>query len=818
MRFSPHEIHKNGGGAGFVFLALLLTVSGAFARTKTLYVDPIQGKASDSDCTSPNPSDTNGPCTLTRAFTIGQADGNTFLIRVRRSGATVTLAPPATIALFNQVTFGTYISGSSSAVEGTIEFTGTFLIGTTGQFILDPNASVQFKNITLGPGKRLLWANGEHPEFFKVENGSEKRMAITGTLQVGSTAVSLKKLVVSKSFTLAGNGVQIQNELTVKHGATLTLETNLWVSLRKGKDKEDTQGILTIDGAIVGTDKNQIDILFIAGGNNAYAINGRGTSADAFFHTYTEYTPAADGAIDHTDCVRITGDGVIRNMETIVRAYGNVCIELKEIGSLQATGSIQNPADERDITSDVIFKNDVVVGGYLEMWNDARVVFEKTALVRGILILADGTNAISVNHDWYGTARTTSIRKGVQTGGSGSKYSCAYVPGKPALHIPGVQFEGAATIMGELQVRANNLRDEAPHATTAPECAPRVLFLAPEVTDDTPAEGFAFGSSIVGDLSIEDTADFYNKGRVYLDSKVKTLSSGATRRTAHNVRLRSDLSAKGNVIGMAHPGTMGIDGMCTEKDTGLPIGNYLTLANPDKQFLIGEGSELMIDALIALRDVEVDRGPLTVKTLYIDPKATLTANKDVKVMESLILQGELDGELHESSTIKRLTYGNRNTDLVKNAALHTDGLDALAIHVGSGELRLDEVYKTKNLGLCSGTLSLVDVESTTDSTLHVTEQITVQNGMLAKDTNDPGSISTDKAKTANILDRYVLTYITPGKRTVTDALEWFDPRDVIVNHASAEITASGDRSIIGKLTITKGKLIVDGELKVGLLR
>ena len=819
MRFSPHEIHKNWGGAGFVFLALLLTVSGAFARTKTLYVDPIQGKASDSDCTSPNPSDTNGPCTLTRAFTIGQADGNTFLIRVRRSGATVTLAPPATIALFNQVTFGTYISGSSSAVEGTIEFTGTFLIGTTGQFILDPNASVQFKNITLGPGTRLLWANGEHPEFFKVENGSEKRMAITGTLQVGSSSVSLKKLVVSKSFTLAGNGVQIQNELTVKHGATLTLETNLWVSLRKGKDKEDTQGILTIDGAIVGTDKNQIDILFIAGGNNAYAINGRGTSADAFFHTYTEYTPAADGAIDHTDCVRITGDGVIRNMETMVRAYGNVCIELKEIGSLQATGSIQSPADGRDITSDVIFKNDVVVGGYLEMWNDSRVVFEKTALIRGILILDDGTNAITVNRDWYGTARTTSIRKGVQTGGSGSKYSCAYVPGKPALHIPGVQFEGAATIMGELQVRANNLRDEAPHATTAPACAPRVLFLAPEVTDDTPAEGFAFGSSIVGDLAIEDTADFYNKGRVYLDSRVKTLSSGATRRTAHVVRLRSDLSAKGSVIGMAHPVTMDIDGMCTENDTGLLIGNYISLANPDeKQFLIGQGSELMLDALVAFRDVEVDRGPLTVKTLYIDPNATLTANKNVKVTESLLLQGELDGELDESSTIKRLTYGNRNTDLVKKAALHTDGLDALAIHVGSGELRLDEVYKTKNLGLCSGTLSLVDVESTTDSTLHVTEQITVQNGMLAKDTNDPGSLSTDIANATRESpgDRYMLKYITPGKREVMAGdLEWFDPKDVEVDHKDAEITASGDRSIIGKLTITKGKLLVDGMLTVG---
>ena len=109
------------------------------------------------------------------------------------------------------------------------------------------------------------------------------------------------------------------------------------------------------------------------------------------------------------------------------------------------------------------------------------------------------------------------------------------------------------------------------------------------------------------------------------------------------------------------------------------------------------------------------------------------------VTESLLLQGELDGELNEASTVKKLTYGNRNTDVVKNVAVHADGLDALSIQIGNGELRMDEVHKTKYLGLCSGTLSLMDAESTTDSTLHVTEQITVQNGMLEKDTNDPGS-------------------------------------------------------------------------------
>ena len=260
-----------------------------------------------------------------------------------------------------------------------------------------------------------------------------------------------------------------------------------------------------------------------------------------------------------------------------------------------------------------------------------------------------------------------------------------------------------------------------------------------------------------------------------------------------------------------------IGGMCTGSDVSLLFGNHLVLTDIRESVIIGDATNgLALGALVTLGYLRVEpgKGTLTVKTLRVGSGAELTSNKDVEVTESLILQGELNGELDESSTIKTLTYGSRATDLVKKIAL-TDTLDALSIQVGSGELRLDEVVKTRNLGLCSGTLSLVDAESTTDSTLHVTEQITVQNGMLAKDSNDPGSLSTDKAKTSTENDRYILTYITPGKRTVTDALEWFDPRDVIVDHAKAEIMVPGNRSLPGKLDVLKGTLIVDGELTVG---
>ncbi len=93
--------------------------------------------------------------------------------------------------------------------------------------------------------------------------------------------------------------------------------------------------------------------------------------------------------------------------------------------------------------------------------------------------------------------------------------------------------------------------------------------------------------------------------------------------------------------------------------------------------------------------------------------------------------------------------------------------------------------------MVGGSLVVVDAENTTDSTLHVTEQITVQNGMLRKDANDPGSLSTDKAKTAMAGNRYILKHIRPGKRTVVmDTLEWFDPRDVLMEHAKAEVAVA----------------------------
>ncbi len=709
-------------------------------------------------------------------------------------------------------------------MKGTIQFTGTFTIAAAGEFRLDPNASVQFENITLSAGARTF-------PFFWISDKSEERIAIAGTLTIpNGEKVRLPALVVSSSFIVKGGtkkektselrvgdaGSGASDPLTVQSGATLRIDgVDLVVHLRKE---------FFVEGAIEDVTKGTSHPLRIAYLNVA---TGSGRRGSASLRNRGSYLPLSGGLGD-TDCLRIRGKGTI-SAGIYAIAMGNVCVELKRVGPVTVSGSLKNDRFKGfKAATDLIFRENVIVEGDVEQWNDARILFEKTATIQGDVILRDGETPYTNTAD-YGEANTAAdsgIRVGWQVGNN--KWTCEYSNavrrdfatkdgGVRTDHIPGVHFAGAATIAGDLNVYSNTLTETTTGATAdATQCAPRVLFMAPLAKTSGTAE-ISLTSSVGGSLVMEDTVSFGGKGRVYLDTDSLKANDRVVRKTAHNLRIGGDLAAGGKTVGMGYPAVSRVDGMCTGNDIKLTFGNHVMLTDAGNSVVIGDATNgLTLDALVThggLR-VEPGKGMLKVNTLHVGPRAELTAAKDVRVTESLILQGELSGELDEASTIKKLTYSSRNTDVVKKAAL-ADMLDALSVQVGSGELRLDEVYKTKNLGLCSGTLSLVDAESTTDSTLHVTEHITVQNGMLEKDTNDPGSISTDKAKTANTNDRYILTYITPGKRTVTDALEWFDPRDVIVNHASAEITTSGDRSIVGKLMITKGKLMVDGMLTVG---
>ncbi len=747
---------------------------------------------------------------------------NVFYVRARRAGGTVEVQAPAT-SFSQDIRFGLYFGGeerTGGSLEGMLRFTGNFKIAPTGQVQLFEGVRIEFEDVTLTSGSRST-------EFFLTNGDRWERYAITGTLTIPEGEdVTLGGLSVSKSFTVKGVGskLRIYERFMVKSGATLRIDdVDVYFHIA------GTVYIFRVDGAIEDVTKGESRPVRVANLNTSDTKEGRG----AGYLLYDAYIPG-DGLVDGDDCLFLKGSGTL-NAGILAIAIGNLCIELKQIGPVTASGSIQNDAYdapyEYEITADLIFLEDVVVGGDVAQWNDSRIVFEKTAMIKGNVILQDGgipydaTETFGADNATLGAGNTTtSVRKGVRPK-SRLKYSCDYVV--PAYrrtvwyenYIPGVQFSSAVMIAGDLDVRSNRIAGVMTSADTQTNntvCAPRVLFMAPLAKTSGDKE-ITLTSSVGGNLVIEDTVSFGGKGRVYLDTDSLETNT-VMRRTSHSLRVGGDLAAGGKSLGMEVPATSRVDGMCTGNDTSLAFGNHLVLTDAGESVIIGDATNgLTLGALVTLGDLRVEpgKGPLTVKTLHVGPDAELTANKDVKVEESLILQGELSGELAEASTIKRLTYGSRNTDLVKKAALQPT-LEALSVQVGSGELRLEEVHMVKNLGLCSGTLSLVDTESTTDSTLHVTGQITVQNGMLRKDANDPGSISTDRMAKPNVADRYMLTYITPGAREVKAGdLEWFDPRDVTVNHAKAEIMVPDGRSLPGKLMVTKGKLTVDGMLTVG---
>ena len=777
--------------------------------------------------------DVNNPCTLSRAWA-QQTDGDHFFIRVRRTGGTVEVPAPAT-SLSKEIDFAPYVEGDVDAVEGTLEFTGNFKIAPEGQFGL-VLGKVQFEDITLEAGVRSkgIFAEGD---------GGASRTSITGTLTIpnGETVVFGEGLVVSRSLTLKGgmkagkaSRLRIEDQeggrdgfLTVQSGATLRIDgVDLVVHVKGG---------FTVDGAIEDVTKETSHPILIAFLNTNDGEGTRGGAGPSVFLASHMYQPGSQG-VTNADCKRIRGTGAIP-AGIVAIAMGNICVDLKQVGPVTVAGSLSNDVHSGNSTTDLIFREDMIVDGDVAQWNDSRIVFEKTATIRGDVILRDGGTPYTNTDDYgeAGTAADSGVRVGWKV--NDNKYTCEYLnkyrrdhAGRYGEfrtdHIPGVHFAGTAMIEGDLNVHSSTLTETTTGATAdATQCAPRVLFMAPLAKTSGDRE-IALTSSIGGNLVVEDTVSFGGKGRVYLDSDSASTQDPTTNvitfshRTSHSLRVGGDLAAGGKTLGMEYPATSNVDGMCMENDTKLSFGNHLVLTDAAESVVVGDAtSGLTLDALVTLGDLRVEpgKGPLTVTTLHVGPDAELTASKDVKVIESLILQGELSGELDEASTIKRLTYGSRNTDLVKKAALQPT-LEALSVQVGSGELRLEEGHKVENLGLCSGTLSLVDTESTTDSTLHVTDQITVQNGMLTKDLNDPGSLSTDIADATRETksDRYLLKYITPGTREVKEgALEWSAPKDVEVDHPAAEVLVHGDRSLLGRMQIKRGTLTMDGGLSVG---
>ena len=708
-------------------------------------------------------------------------------------------------------------------MAGTIRFRGVFEIGTPlGQFKPHVNATVEFEHVQVAGGSS---ARAVDHYVFAGENKPWERITITELLETNSGSNKFNRLVVSENLILDGKTpISVVNGLTVKRGATLTLNTNLFLSAGK---KVAPAGVLQVDGTIVNTSdtfyptSNPIVHHLILGyrtmpGSSNYPDRGDGTD----FIPTSAYKPA-DG-VDHSDCFHIRGNGRI---DVIIRTVGNgnICVEMKHVSDIRVGGSIEegqeNTARQNlNITTDLIFRNEVVIDGDLIQHNDARVVFEKPATVKGDVILEHQVGSFSFDPSYsmpassgLGIPRKTGVRQGVRDKDT-EKYKCEYVTRKAGdkvrgMHIPGIQFEDEVVIEGDLLVRSKTLQ-EVSESTDASsndsKCAPRVLFMV------SPAKkkGAALitkTSHIGGKLFIEGAEDFNDKGRIYLDYDSLKTGKVITHETIHSLHVGGGIEAGGTTIGIGNSKTVSNAGMCGA--TKVTHGNELLLTGTGTNALKGA---LTLDALFIQSPLEIQNGPLTVKHLHVQPGGELKANGNVVISETLLLEGDgLSGKVSDNSTIKTLVYGSRDTDLVQAAAV-ADTLNAFTIAAGTGEVRLDQVVRAKNVGLCSGTLILREAGTAKDSTLVVYDQITVQNGKIQKDTNKSGNIATDK-------NRYLLKYITPGKLEVKAPLdlEWFNPQDVTVDHTSAEIMVDGVRSLMGTLTVTNGKLVVDGMITAG---
>ena len=753
---------------------------------------------------------------MARAFAHAQAHSNdTHLIQIASAGGEVSLNVPTT-ALGRSTTFGTYVKGSRDPVEGTIRFQGEFIIATPlGQVKPHEKTTIEFESVEVAGGSS---ARPEEHYVFAGTNKPEERIIITRYIEVKSRSSKFSRLVVSKDLVVGGSRtIDIVNGLTVKRGATLTLNQNLY--LYAGK-KTDPPGGIHVDGTIVSdidtflpTSVHPVKEIRLAYAMRPNDIKQPHRGDGTGFIPTSEYKPA-DG-VDHNDCFRIQGSGKIDvSIRTV--GNGNLCVEMKHVSDISVGGSIREGNDgrqARNITTDLIFRNEVVIDGDLTQWGDARVVFERKATIKGHVILGDQANEFPFlpSRLTLGTPRENGVRQGVRDKDT-EKYKCEYVTRKAGdkvrgMHIPGVQFEDEVVIEGDLQVRSKYLA-EVSESTDASandsKCAPRVLFMAPPVKATGPAL-MTKTSHIGGKLSIEGAEDFNDKGRVYLDYDSLKTGKVITHETIHSLHVGGGIGAGGMMIGMGNSKTISNAGMCGA--TEVTRGNELLLTGAGRHMINGA---LTLDALFVQTELEVRNGPLTVKHLHVQPGGELKANGDVVISETLLLEGDgLSGKVSDNSTIKTLVYGSRDTDLVQAAAV-ADTLNAFTIAAGAGEVRLDQVTKTKNLGLCSGTLVLREAGTAKDSTLVVYDQITVQNGKIQKDTNKPGNIATDK-------NRYLLKYITPGKLEVKAPLdlEWFNPQGVTVDHTSAEIMVEGARSLMGTLTVTNGKLVVDGMVTAG---
>ena len=579
---------------------------------------------------------------------------------------------------------------------------------------------------------------------------------------------SIDKLTIGDDLTISEDdednsvtSVLAVDELSVSSGKTLTLGEGVNVRVRLTKTKD-----------AVGKMNGKFDVKgAIDGGGDLWIAHTAGERAATKFdllvpEDYQPNTAIAPSRVKFTvdDCLMVTGGGTVENDLHFVAA-GNVCVILGEVGNLVAVGSV---AGDEMHTTDVIFRNGVTVTGDVQQWNDARVLFESSSTIEGDATLEYGDGGVGTD---FGTP-ISATGDFVRAMGSG------------------LEFGGASnTIEGDLELKFDG------------ESGSTEVFL------NVAMSGGYHMTTVEGDLVIEDGGGI----RLHGHPGVRTDRNNNPR--AHNLSVEGDVFAYTHaMITMEHAAMSTIVGdglLCSAP--GLKHGTKVMLSG---DVVFTEGATLTIPTVVIADDVEVEEeGTLMATTVHVTEDGELDSEESVLIEDALVLQGDgLEGSLAAGSTVNNLTYATVDSDEIDLGASVT----RLSVNVDMDqELRISEAITVTNLGLCSGTMVLIDTD-TDENTLTVTDLLTVMDGHLGLDSNRPGSAGTDiqKENEDRTADHsYILKYVTAGERMAGP--EWFGganaPRKLAVDHADAVIIADEAKSLAEGIHIFKGHLHMKGE-------
>ncbi len=805
---------------------------------RNIYVDGI-GNPTQTDI---NKCTHNDPCHPRVIGGRALLSGDHVFVRVRVAGDEVGTQEgiSGTITIpEGHVTFSTFRRTEERSVPGTL-ILDTVNIPKNGTFVRDNNLAVRINvvnathaNIPIPLGLpddnsdpddapqpdlnfgsdgftvgSLRVADGTRYDHLTVKRG---RLQVAGRSPSGAD-LTVKNLVVEQGATLvAGRAVS----RTTQHPLILHVP---FPSEKEDNIKFQVNGLITISG-----------------GGSRSSILIRSGEGDK---VYTSETYRDKGDKDGKNCVRITGGsrGEIA-VPITADAAGNVCIDLNRIFSLTVNGSATH-------TTDVIFTKDVRISRELTQRDDTRVHFEKKATITGDVKL-DGNSSSS-----RGT-------------------TCS---GKPH-EFPGIQFADEATIGKRLILEHGN-------SVQGSGCQTKVSFMKPAL-DGT--EDVILNSRVLDDIVVDKDGRIELGGTVYERSvredgndekyyyidrdlsdeekekpendlkaadgskKVEFDPDNSELSLAHNLSVGDDIYADASNINIDMNGAARAltDAECRgDNDVQLGEGTRLTLAGESQTIALGQGENtvLEIKTLVANGRVRVDgSGILKSTTLQVGEKGELVSSEQgsrIQVGQKssddndpgtpgyLLLQGEgLDGELGEDSNVQYLTYAasSNRTDFVQ-----LDGaIKALTFSAPAGSRALLRTpTEVEKLGLCSGELILVDTQDKDTRTLIVTEQITVRDGKLEKDENEPGDFATDYNKEGGKLvpaatDSYLLRYVNDGEHTAE--MEWDKPRDVVLGLGTGSdepapvitVEESKETKLHGKVHIFKGTLQVNSDLTVG---